>query len=82
MKVSGCAVFVGLAVWQLVGKRGQRSVKFCVRSSGLPMTRSAVSRGVKQLEAAGLVSVVREPGKGLLVTVLDVESGREIATAQ
>lgn len=70
----GKSLHVALLLWQEVGWRKTRTVKFCLngRLPGL-LNRQSARRGIRQLEAAGLVSVIRKPGHGLEVTLLDYQ---------
>jgi hypothetical protein len=39
--------------------------------SGMELNESSARRGINELEDAGLIRVTREPGRGLLVTILE-----------
>jgi len=76
MKLPGKALAVGLMLWLQRGLTGRRTVHFCLTSAttdGIPATTAR--RAVRELEAAGLVSVRRKPGRGLEVILLDVPGG-------
>jgi len=71
-KQPGRALHVGIAVWFLAGIK--RNAVIALSSSILVsfgVNRHAVYRGLKALERAGLVSVVRKPGRLPQVTLLD-----------
>jgi DNA-binding transcriptional ArsR family regulator len=70
MALPGRALHVGIALWLRAGIAGNGVVS--VNLSRLPVDRSASSRGLRALEAAGLVSVSRRPGRKPLVTLLAV----------
>jgi DNA-binding GntR family transcriptional regulator len=44
----------------------------CQSRAGLGLSEHTARRALRLLEAAGLVSVLRKPGRGLEVTVMDV----------
>ena len=72
MALPGKALAVGLILWHLRGMAGRNTVLFCLtraEAEGIPATTGR--RAVKALERAGLVSVVRRPGRGLDVTILE-----------
>ena len=61
-----------LLLWHLGGMAGSRTVRFCLaRASASGIPASTARRAVNDLAAHGLVSVVRRPGQGLDVTILD-----------
>jgi hypothetical protein len=71
-RLNGKALALGLALWFQGGRRSSRQVTL----SGpilerLNVKRKAMYRGLEALEAAGLVSVVRQLGKNPTVTILD-----------
>jgi hypothetical protein len=54
---------------------GRHTVLFCLSraaAEGIPIT--SARRGIRHLEQAGLIAVVRCPGRGLEVTLLDASS--------
>ena len=63
MALPGSALFVGLVLWQESGWKKSRTVKLRLRKL-LPMGvgRWSARQGLRRLEAAGLVSIVRAPG--------------------
>ena len=66
----GRALAVGLAVWMEAGCRNRRAVAVSLsRLARLGMTEKAARRAVQALERAGLVTVDRAPGRGLVVTL-------------
>jgi hypothetical protein len=76
MVLPGKALAVGLILWQLHGLTGRRTVTFCLaraEADGIPTTTAR--RAIRELERAGLVSVLRKPGRGLEVKLLDAPAG-------
>src|SRR5262245_2916755 len=71
-RLPGEALALGLCLWREVGRCRRRTVTLCLRRPGLPLGLQPARRALRCLEAAGLVSVIRKPGKGLEVTLLDV----------
>ena len=71
-RLTGKALAVGLALWFKHGLTGSRTVSLCQEHVGFGVNEQAARRAVKALEAAGLVSAVRRPGRGLEVTILDL----------
>ena len=72
MRLRGKALAVGVLLWHLGGMAGSRTVRFCLaRASASGIPASTARRAVNDLAAHGLVSVVRRPGQGLDVTILD-----------
>ena len=71
----GSGVEVAIALWYLSGLHRQaRTIK--LRSSvllAMGVDRHAGYRGLRALEKAGLVEVVRHPGRCPVVTLLDIE---------
>jgi len=68
----GRALHVAVAIWQLAGMRRSRCVALNLsRLGSLGVTRYAASRGLKALEAVGLVQVNRQRGRKAVVTILD-----------
>jgi hypothetical protein len=71
-RLRGKALALGLILWFRSGLRGGcRKVTLCQEHALLGLNAQAARRAVKALEGAGLVSVVRKPGCGLEVTILD-----------
>jgi hypothetical protein len=71
-RLPGKTLALALALWREAGYRRRRTVKLCLNRVELGVTRQASRRALRCLEAAGLVSVARQPGHGLEVTLLDV----------
>jgi hypothetical protein len=71
-RLRGSALSVGLMLWHKVGiARGQK-VLFCLsQAAEMGLGKQAARRGLRALQAAGLVSVERKPGRGLEVTLPD-----------
>jgi hypothetical protein len=69
----GKALHVGVALWHLAGLKRTQTVPL---SASLLLTmgvsRHSGYRGLKALEGAGLVSIVRHPGRLPIVTILEV----------
>jgi hypothetical protein len=71
----GKALFLGLLLRQMSGAFKRSTVRYCLNKSnadGIP--RRTAFRAINALERAGLIRVVRKPGSGLEVTILDQES--------
>ena len=66
-----CALMVGLTLWYTDGMRFQKPFRIGQGKIAvlLEVSRSTVLRGIKRLEAAGLIFVLREPGSKLVVTL-------------
>jgi DNA-binding transcriptional ArsR family regulator len=69
----GKTLHVGLYLWYLAGLTKSMTVLLSGRVSELGVSREAKSEALGRLEAAGLVSVVRQAGRAPLVTLLAVE---------
>ena len=66
----GKTLAVGLVVWFEAGCRNARTVPVTLaRLARLGMSEQTASRAVRELERAGLVTVERSPGRGLVVTL-------------
>ena len=78
MRAPGDALAVGVELWHLAGMRVSMTVDVSVgrlsRATGAD--RKTARRAVQALESAGLVSVVRPPGRQLRVTI-NQEAGKE-----
>jgi hypothetical protein len=73
MRLPGKALAVGLILWLQGGITGRRTVTFCLaraEANGIPVTTAR--RAIRELERDGLVLIIRRPGHGLDVTLLDV----------
>jgi hypothetical protein len=68
MLLPGKALAVALHAWLLVGIKGTTTVP--VNLSRCAVDRSAASRGLRELERAGLVRVDRRAGRKPVVTLL------------
>lgn len=72
MQLPGSALQVGLVLWFQSGISRNRAVKFNQASATrYGMHGDTAKRGIRALEAAGLVQVLRLPGHALEVTLLD-----------
>jgi hypothetical protein len=72
MVLPGKALAVGLMLWLQRGLTGRRTVLFCLTraaADGIPTTTAR--RAIRELAAAGLVTIQRRPGRGLEVTLND-----------
>ena len=67
MEIPGSAIHVALLVHFLSGLRKSRTVR--VRLALLPIGRGSADRGLRRLEAAGLVRVRRSIGRWPIVTI-------------
>lgn len=70
MALPGRACAVAVHIWHLAGMKKSPTVR--LRLSLFPFQRDAARRGLAELEAAGLVSVVRHVGRAPIVTLQDV----------
>jgi hypothetical protein len=70
MTLPGKALAIGLMLWLRRGIAGRRTVHFCLGTAEGISPKSARC-AIRWLEAAGLIAVVRQPGRGLNVTILD-----------
>jgi hypothetical protein len=70
-RLPGKALALGLCLWREAGRRRCRTVKLCLARTGLGVSEYAARRALRSLEAAGLVAVLRQPGRGLEVTLLE-----------
>jgi hypothetical protein len=69
MTLPGKALAIGLILWLRRGITGRRTVHFCLsRAEGI--SPKSARCAIRRLEAAGLIEVVRQPGRGLKVTIL------------
>jgi hypothetical protein len=70
-RLPGSALAVSLALWREVGRRKRCTVRLCLGHIGLGVSEQAARRALRALEGAGLLSVRREPGHGLEITLLE-----------
>jgi hypothetical protein len=71
MSLPGKALHVGVQVWFQVGLTKSSEVSISMSTMDrMGVSRFAASRGLAALEKAGLVSVVRHPGRKPVVTIL------------
>jgi hypothetical protein len=68
-RLPGKALAVALCLWRASGRQRRRTVKLCLERVGLGVSKQAARRALRALEAAGLVSLERRPGRSLEVTV-------------
>ena len=66
-----CALIVGLAFWYMDGMRRQQAFKMGRGDLGrlLGASRWTILRGIRRLEIEGLIFVLREPGKKMIITL-------------
>ncbi len=68
----GRALHVGLALWFMCGLTKQQEVRVTRRvRQRFSIPQDAFQRGLQKLEAVGLVSVARQPGRTPLIAILD-----------
>ncbi len=68
---SGKALHVGIALWFLSGLKRSREIALSQSTLNLlGVSRHSGYRGLSKLETAGLISVVRHPGRNPIVTIL------------
>jgi hypothetical protein len=70
-RLPGKALALSLALWREAGYRRRRTVRLCLARVELGVSEQAARRALRSLRTAGLVTVRREPGRGLEVTLLD-----------
>ena len=62
-----------MIIWQKAGVSGKRSVRLCqTKLPELGLNEASARRGIARLEAEGLITVQRRPGRGLEVTLNDI----------
>jgi len=81
-RLPGKALALALCLWREAGFRRRCTVKLCLERAGLGVSEQAARRALRSLEAAGLVSVERRPGRGLEVTLLEVPIPERSALTQ
>jgi DNA-binding transcriptional ArsR family regulator len=72
---SGKALEVGLSLRYLAGLTKRMTVRLCQSRVGFGLSEQAARRGLRGLEVAGLVSVMRKPGSALIVTLVELVDG-------
>jgi len=77
----GRALHVALELWRWAGIKRTREISLSLSGAAreLGTSRSALSRGLRALEGAGLVSVERKAGRKPTVTLLDVRCDHDTA---
>src|SRR5215468_5398788 len=70
-RLPGKALALSLALWREAGYRRRRTVSVSLSRAGLGVNEQAARRALRALQAAGLVSVLRKPGRKLEVTLLE-----------
>jgi hypothetical protein len=71
-RLPGQALALSLCLWREANRRKVRTVRLCLGRVGLGVSEQAARRALQRMERVGLVSVLRNPGRGLEVTLLDV----------
>jgi hypothetical protein len=75
------ALQVGVLLWFESGRRRNRTITFCLaRGGAMGLSEDTTRRALHRLEAAGLASIIRKPGRGLAVTLLDAPATGEEET--
>ncbi len=64
---------VSLCLWREAGRRHRRTVKVCSTRLALGVSEDVARRALRLLACAKLVQIDRRTGRGLEVTLLDVE---------
>jgi hypothetical protein len=71
MRLPGKSLGIGLMLWRESGCVKDRTVRFCLaRAAGEGIPTTTARRAIRELERAGLVTILRKPGRGLEVTIL------------
>ncbi len=71
-RLPGKALLVGLLLWKEAGCEGGRTVRFrLAQAAALGIHPDTARRGLRCLEAAGLVRVQRPPGRCAVVTLME-----------
>lgn len=71
-QLPGRALAVGLTLWLWAGIKKSAQIKLSVSSlSAMGVKRNAAYRAIKELERAGLISVIRHTGRKPRITLLD-----------
>lgn len=75
-KLPGKALHVGMMIWLYAGFNNQRHLRFPLsRVQPTVIDRYAASRGLQELEKAGLISLSHKPGQSYVVTILGAPKG-------
>ena len=76
MSLPGKGLHVAIRIWYEVGLAGSNEVSLSmIGLAELGISRFAASRGLRALEAAGLVAIARHAGRKPLITVLAYPRG-------
>jgi hypothetical protein len=70
-RLPGKVMTLAMCLWHKAGLAGGPTVLLCLSRAGLGLNEQAARRALRRLEKANLVRVQRQPGRGLLVTILD-----------
>jgi hypothetical protein len=72
-QLSGCALHVGIVLWRESKMKRSRTVQFCLSHlNGFGKTPDVARRGLRALEAKGLIAVKQAAGQCSQVTILEV----------
>jgi hypothetical protein len=72
MVLPGKALHVALLLWKEAGCRRQRTVRFrLAETADLGISQDTTRRGLRSLEAAGLITILHHPGQALEVTLIE-----------
>jgi hypothetical protein len=72
MRLPGKALLVALLLWKEAGCRRSRTVRFRLGTvAEMGLHPDTARRGLQELEQAGLISIRREPGRALQITLLE-----------
>lgn len=67
----GKALHVAIRIWHLSGLKKSQSVKLNLSSfEKVGVSRDSARRGMRQLEDAGLITLVRQKGQAAIVTII------------
>lgn len=81
-KLRGKALAAGVALWYQSGLTKKNPVKATRKLWGkFEINRKSASRGVRSLEGAGLITVVRRPGCAPVITIVNEQSVNEADVA-
>jgi hypothetical protein len=79
-RLPGSALHAAMLLWFEAGCRKTRTVSFNrTRAAEFQLSPDTMSRALRELEAAGLVSILRPPGRCLRVTIHDAPAAPNAA---
>jgi hypothetical protein len=74
-QLPGKALMVGMILWREAGWLRRKTVYFsAVRAARDGIPRTTAQRAIQQLQSAGLITIRRQPGRGLEVTLIEDKS--------